>query len=70
MFFYRAILFLLLLSFIYNELSAKAGEEYKIAWAQVCSCRSYYGVPHTCYYSSITDPDGSCISKCIREANQ
>lgn len=41
-----------------------------ITWAQVCSCRSYYGVPHTCYYSSVSDPDYSCISKCIREANQ
>ena len=42
----------------------------KITWAQACSCRSYYGVPHTCYYSSVSDPDYSCISKCVREANQ
>ena len=41
-----------------------------VAWSQVCSCRSYYGVPHTCYYSSVSDPDYSCVSKCVREANQ
>ena len=45
-------------------------DKLKITWAQVCSCRSYYGVPHTCYYSPVSDPDYSCISKCIREANQ
>ena len=41
-----------------------------IAWNQVCTCRSYYGVPHTCYYSPSSDPDYSCVSKCLREANQ
>jgi len=41
-----------------------------VAWGQVCSCRNYYGVPHTCYYSPIYDYDGSCYSKCVREANQ
>ena len=45
-------------------------DKLKITWSQVCSCRSYYGVPHTCYYSSVSDPDYSCVSKCIREANQ
>lgn len=54
---------------------AKPLEEIKlsnksITWAQVCSCRSYYGIPHTCYYSSQTDYDYSCVSKCVREANQ
>lgn len=41
-----------------------------VTWSQVCSCRSYYGVPHTCYYSSATDPYNSCYSKCVREANR
>ena len=41
-----------------------------ITWAQVCSCKSYHGIPHTCYYSPVSDPDHSCIAKCIREANQ
>ena len=45
-------------------------DKLKITWAQVCSCRSSYGVPHTCYYSPVSDPDYSCVSKCIREANQ
>lgn len=54
---------------------AKPLEEIKlskksITWVQVCSCRSYYGIPHTCYYSSQTDYDYSCVSKCVREANQ
>ncbi len=41
-----------------------------VTWSQVCSCRSYYGIPHTCYYSSATDPYNSCYSKCVREANR
>ena len=41
-----------------------------LASAQVCTCRSYYGIPHTCYYSSVSDSDYSCTSKCVREANQ
>lgn len=40
------------------------------AGVQVCSCASYYGIPHTCYYSPVTDYDYSCIAKCVREANQ
>ena len=36
----------------------------------VCSCTSYYGIPHTCYYSPTYDSDYSCYSKCVREANQ
>ena len=50
--------------------SSQSEDKSKITWAQICSCKSYYGVPHTCYYSSVSDPDYSCISKCIREANQ
>ena len=46
------------------------GNKEKIVWSQVCSCRSSYGVPHTCYYSSTTDPYYSCQSKCLREANR
>ena len=46
------------------------GSKEKIVWSQVCSCRSYYGVPHTCYYSQVTDYDYSCQSKCLREANR
>lgn len=41
-----------------------------ITWNQLCSCVSYYGVPHTCYYSPYMDPDRSCIEKCLREVNQ
>lgn len=41
-----------------------------LTYVQVCSCRSYYGIPHTCYFSSVTDPYGSCFAKCVREANQ
>lgn len=41
-----------------------------VSYYSTCSCRSYYGVPHSCYYSPYSDPDYSCYSKCIREANQ
>ena len=41
-----------------------------IAWSQTCSCRSHYGIPHTCNYSPVVDPDYSCVAKCVREANQ
>ena len=52
-----------------NSISTTSSKT-NITWSQVCSCRSYYGVPHTCYYSSVSDPDYSCVSKCVREANQ
>ncbi len=48
----------------------KIHDDFTVAWSQVCSCISYSGVPHTCYYSSYTDPYYSCIAKCVREANQ
>lgn len=41
-----------------------------LTYVQVCSCRSYYGIPHTCYFSPVTDPYRSCFVKCVREANQ
>ena len=52
------------------NLMSTTGNKTNVAWSQVCSCRSYHGVPHTCYYSPVSDPDYSCISKCVREANQ
>ena len=52
-----------------KEDSLKSDSEVIISYAEVCTCYSYYGVPHSCYYSPVYDPDFSCVSKCLREAN-
>ena len=56
-----------------NTPSAKAyelesSEKILLAYNEVCSCRDYYGVPHTCYFSPYTDPFNSCFAKCLYEA--
>ena len=73
--FYRIFFCLLTILFLHTESMAKAqtlnySNQNLIAWSQICSCRSYYGIPHTCYYSPVVDPDYSCAAKCVREANQ
>lgn len=49
-----------------NEL--KSSEKILLTYNEVCSCRDYYGVPHTCYFSPYTDPFNSCFAKCLYEA--
>lgn len=46
----------------------ESSEKILLAYAEVCSCRDHYGVPHTCYFSPYTDPFNSCFAKCLYEA--
>ncbi len=43
-------------------------EKTLLAFSEVCSCRDYYGVSHTCYFSPYTDPFTTCFAKCFYEA--
>lgn len=73
--FYRIFFCLLTIALMHSTSFANAqtinySKQNLITWSQSCSCRSHYGVPHTCYYSPVVDSDNSCFAKCVREANQ
>lgn len=70
MFLRRVFLFILVAAVVYASNLGLAKFSPASAHVQACSCTSYYGVPHSCYYSPNYDYDYSCYAKCVREANQ
>ena len=70
------ILSLLIVIISYSNMSLPLAKAYELrssekillAYNEICSCRDYYGVAHTCYFSPYTDPFNSCFAKCLYEA--